>query len=207
MTTRRLNPLRWPLTVKIPLARGGAHGGGGARHLQRRSAPPGRGPGDCICEDLADSYLDGLSAAVQPNLLRRDIWETFDALDRARGLYRALQTKYALVSLKDGTILAASDPIALSHRQADAGGAGPDASRPATAWCSTRAQGSPGCDEPCGRIRSRSAASWRSSTSPAFFGFGARCCGPLCWSMPAWSLCSAWRAMRSCGGCCGPSRS
>jgi signal transduction histidine kinase len=107
---RQLNPMRWRLTLKIPLlvvllmvcvavAISNVV-------LRRLAADQ-----EMHLRELTDSYLDGLSAAVQPNLLRRDVWETFDALDRARGLYRALQTKYALVALKDGTLLAASDPL------------------------------------------------------------------------------------------------
>jgi signal transduction histidine kinase len=112
VTVHRLNPLHWPLTLKIPLlvvALMVVVVLAISNVVLRRLAADQ----ETHLRDLADSYLDGLSAAIQPNLLRRDIWETFDALDRARGLYRALQTKYALVSLKDGTILAASDPIAL----------------------------------------------------------------------------------------------
>jgi two-component system, OmpR family, sensor kinase len=108
---RRANPLLWPLTLKIPLlvvALMVVVALAISNVVLRRLAADQ----EAHLGDLADSYLDGLSAAVQPNLLRRDIWETFDALDRARGFYRALQTKYAVVALKDGTILAASDPIA-----------------------------------------------------------------------------------------------
>ncbi len=109
MTTRHLNPLRWPLTVRIPLVvvvfMMAVAVAISNVVLSRLAADQ-----EMHLQGLADSYLDGLSAAVQPNLLRRDIWETFDALDRARGLYRALQTKYALVTLTDGTVLAASDP-------------------------------------------------------------------------------------------------
>jgi signal transduction histidine kinase len=108
----RLNPLYWPLTLKIPLlvvVLMLAVALVISNVVLRRLAADQ----ETHLRELADSYLDGLSAAVQPNLLRRDIWETYDALDRSRGLYRALQTKYALVALNDRTILAASDPLAL----------------------------------------------------------------------------------------------
>lgn len=59
---------------------------------------------------LSDAYLDGLSAAVQPAVVRNDVWETFDALDRARHQYAALKVRYAVVVLPDGLVLAASDP-------------------------------------------------------------------------------------------------
>ena len=36
---------------------------------------------------LTSAYLDSLSVAVLPAILRGDVWEVFDALDRARGRY------------------------------------------------------------------------------------------------------------------------
>ena len=59
---------------------------------------------------LANAYLDGLSAAVLPAVIRGDVWETFDALDRARGQYSGVQARYAIVELPNGSVLAASDP-------------------------------------------------------------------------------------------------
>jgi signal transduction histidine kinase len=113
MMFRPGNPLRWPLTLKIPvlvvLLMVAVAVAISNVVLNRLASDQ-----ESHLRQLADSYLDGLSTAVQPNLLRRDIWETFDALDRARALYSALQTRYALVALQDGTILAASDPIDLA---------------------------------------------------------------------------------------------
>ena len=48
---------------------------------------------------LANAYLDGLSAAVLPAVIRGDVWETFDALDRARGQYTGLEARYAIAEL------------------------------------------------------------------------------------------------------------
>ena len=59
---------------------------------------------------LANAYLDGLSAAVQPAVIRGDVWETFDAFDRARRQYSGVEARYAIVELPDGSVLAASDP-------------------------------------------------------------------------------------------------
>ena len=59
---------------------------------------------------LANAYLDGLSATVLPAVIRGDVWETFDALDRARGQYSGVKARYAIVELPDGSVLAASDP-------------------------------------------------------------------------------------------------
>src|SRR5579863_9187084 len=59
---------------------------------------------------LTNAYLDGISAAVLQPVLRADVWETFDALDRARSHYSGVETRYVLVELPDGRVLAASDP-------------------------------------------------------------------------------------------------
>jgi signal transduction histidine kinase len=60
---------------------------------------------------LTNAYLDGLSAAVLPAVIRTDPWEAFDALDRARGRYSGVEAMYAIVELPDGRVLAASDPV------------------------------------------------------------------------------------------------
>lgn len=61
-------------------------------------------------EELTGAYLDGLSAAVVPHVLREDIWEIFDQLDRTRHAYVGVSALNTLVAEPDGTILAASDP-------------------------------------------------------------------------------------------------
>lgn len=60
---------------------------------------------------LTSTYLDGLSASVLPAVIRGDVWEAFDALDRARGLYAGVEARYAIVEMPNGTVLAASDPV------------------------------------------------------------------------------------------------
>jgi signal transduction histidine kinase len=60
---------------------------------------------------LTGAYLDGLSAAVLPALVRRDARELFDALDRAQGdRYAGVEPRFAILELPNGTILASSDP-------------------------------------------------------------------------------------------------
>ena len=60
---------------------------------------------------LTSAYLDGLSAAVLPSAVRADVWEAFDALDRARNRYAGLKVRFAIVALPNGKVLAASDPL------------------------------------------------------------------------------------------------
>ncbi len=60
---------------------------------------------------LTSAYLDGLSAAVIPSAVRADVWEAFDALDRARSHYTGVNVRFAIVEFPNGKILAASDPV------------------------------------------------------------------------------------------------
>ena len=60
---------------------------------------------------LTSAYLDGLSAAVLPAAQRADVWEAFDALDRARSHYTGVNVRFAILERPNGTVLAASDPL------------------------------------------------------------------------------------------------
>ena len=59
---------------------------------------------------LTSAYLDGIATAVAPHLVRKDAWEAFDVLDRARERYEGLDVVHAVVILPDGKILSATDP-------------------------------------------------------------------------------------------------
>jgi hypothetical protein len=62
-------------------------------------------------ERLTGAYLDGLSAAVLPALVRRDARALFDALDHAQGdRYAGVEPRYAILELPNGLIIASSDP-------------------------------------------------------------------------------------------------
>ena len=100
----------WPITVKVPLLVAGLMIGVAGlisqvvltRLIQDQEANLAL---------LTDAYLDGLTAVVLPGVLRADVWEAFDALDRARARYTGLDVRYAIVETADGAVLAASDPI------------------------------------------------------------------------------------------------
>lgn len=64
-------------------------------------------------EGLVAAYLDGLSSSLVPHVLNDDIWEVFDALERSRSLYVALNPIETIVAGKAGRVLAASDPNAV----------------------------------------------------------------------------------------------
>ena len=68
-------------------------------------------------EQLTGAYLDGLSSSIVPHVLRDDIWEIFDQLDRTRHGYVGLSAVHTLVAKGDGTILAASDPRVFPSQQ------------------------------------------------------------------------------------------
>lgn len=106
-----LRPSEWPITAKVPmlvvvlmLAVSAVI----TNQVLSRLAESQRKHFD----ELAASYLDGLSSSLVPAVLREDVWETFDILDRARSLYQGLKTKETVVANSGGTILAATDPVA-----------------------------------------------------------------------------------------------
>jgi len=105
----RLNPRSWPITVKVPLAVAvlmilvalllSERVLAGLTETQARHL-----------RDLAQSYLDGLSSAVGPSILREDTWEVFDAIERAQELNKSLRPLETIVTNADGQVIAASNP-------------------------------------------------------------------------------------------------
>jgi signal transduction histidine kinase len=99
----------WPLTVRIPLFVAGLMivvAGLVSQVVLSRLIDDQ----ESNLHVLTSAYLDGLSSAVLPAVIRADVWETFDALDRARGKYAGLAVKHTIVELPNGSILASSDP-------------------------------------------------------------------------------------------------
>jgi signal transduction histidine kinase len=100
----------WPLVVKLPILVAGLMVTVAAttsqvvlwRFVQDQEANLGQ---------LTSTYLDGVSAAVLPALIRRDVRQLFDALDRARAAkYAGIDPNFAILELPSGAILASSDP-------------------------------------------------------------------------------------------------
>jgi signal transduction histidine kinase len=129
----------WPMAVKVPLSVVlivvAAAVGLSQAVLSRLSAEQ-----ENHLQSLAGAFLDGLSTATMPAVLRRDVWEVFDALDRARGQYSGLRALYTVVTTPDGQILASSDPDRF-----------PTQTAMPTALESRFAPGSLTIDEPAGR--------------------------------------------------------
>lgn len=109
MKSWRINPRNWTLSVKVPLLVAimmvGIATVISQVVLTRISESQEKN-----LKRLAGAYLDGISTAVAPHLPRQDIWETYDALDRARGGYEGLRARYTIVTLPDDRVLAASEP-------------------------------------------------------------------------------------------------
>lgn len=59
---------------------------------------------------ITSAFMDGVSTAVTPGLLRQDVWEAFDSLDRARRQYGAVNALFVVVLQPNGQVLAASEP-------------------------------------------------------------------------------------------------
>jgi signal transduction histidine kinase len=60
---------------------------------------------------VTGAYLDGLSAAILPAIVQRDVWGVFDALDRGRSRYADVKPVFTIVELPDHRVLASSDPL------------------------------------------------------------------------------------------------
>lgn len=111
MTVARLNPLRWPLVFKAPmlfavfmvavsvvltnavLARL-------AETQQRQLA------------QTASVYLESLASAITPYVLRDDVWEIYDAIERSRAVGARLGVRQVVVLGPAGHVLASDDPRA-----------------------------------------------------------------------------------------------
>ena len=61
-------------------------------------------------EQLSSAYLDGLSASLIPSVVREDVWEVFDTLDRSRERYKGLNVRWVTVTNDDDRTIASSAP-------------------------------------------------------------------------------------------------
>lgn len=106
---RRLDPRRWPITVKVPLAVAVLMMLVGVVLSERVLARLAETQEQHVRE-LAQNYLDSLSSAVTASILREDTWEVFEAITQAQKLNRALRPTEAVVTNAEGRVIAASDP-------------------------------------------------------------------------------------------------
>jgi signal transduction histidine kinase len=104
-----LHPKHWPLAIRAPLVV--------ALLMIGIAAAMSKVVLDRLARDqalsfrqLTGAYLDGLSTALHTPVIRREPWEAFDVLDRARLKYSGVNAQIVLVILPDETILAALNP-------------------------------------------------------------------------------------------------
>ena len=100
----------WPLAWKVPLLAAGLMIGV-AVFISQFVLSRLESDQESNLRLLTSAYLDGLSAAVLPSAQRADVWEAFDALDRARSHYSGVNVRFAILELPNGKVLAASDPL------------------------------------------------------------------------------------------------
>lgn len=104
-----MNPLRLPLSVKMPLVVTVFMAAVAIfvteRVLSRLEETQAR-----HLRDLATVYLDGLASALADPVVREDVWEVFDILDRARQTHAGMKPTETVVATTEARVLASSDP-------------------------------------------------------------------------------------------------
>lgn len=106
-------PLAWRVPVLVALLMVGVAGMISEVVLSRLESDQ-----EANLRELTGAYLDGLAAAVLEPTIRGDVWEVFDALDRAGAHYGGVKARYVLVENPDGRVVAASDPLRFPLRSA-----------------------------------------------------------------------------------------
>jgi signal transduction histidine kinase len=113
---RAANPLSWSLSAKVPLLVALLMFAVSAvitNRVQERLAVTQ----EQYLQQLSSAYLDGLSASLLPSVVREDVWEVFDTLDRARERYKGLAIRWTAVTNGADSVLAASDPTRFPSSQ------------------------------------------------------------------------------------------
>lgn len=104
-----MSPFRLPLSIKIPIVVTVFMAAVAIfvteRVLSRLDNTQAR-----HLHDLATLYLDGLASALTDPVVREDVWEVFDILDRARQTHAGMKPTETVVATADGRVLASSEP-------------------------------------------------------------------------------------------------
>ncbi len=104
-----LAPPSWPITIRAPLIAAALMiivGTLLSREVLIRLAETQ----ERHLRALTAAYLDGVSSSIMPHVLREDIWEVFEALDRARPRYAGLDAIVTVVVNPANRVIASSDP-------------------------------------------------------------------------------------------------
>ena len=103
------SPATWPISLKIPLVVAFLTILIGSIATERVLGKLSDIQ-DQSLKELSGSYLDGISSSVLPHVLRQDIWEVFDTIDRSKSQYENIAIISTIVTSADNSIIAASDP-------------------------------------------------------------------------------------------------
>ena len=106
----RFSPTNWPIVVRVPLVVALLMSFVSAIVSNQVLTRTAQAQAEQL-KELASAYLDGLSSALAPAVLRQDVWEIFDQLDRSQSQYASLKVKWSLVAGQNNQVLAASDPV------------------------------------------------------------------------------------------------
>jgi signal transduction histidine kinase len=98
-----------PVTLRVPLVTAGLMILLGFVASQGVLSALGRVQDERLSE-TARLHVEGLSVALGPSVLRQDVWEVYDILDRARSAYDGQRLLLSIVADERGRILAATDP-------------------------------------------------------------------------------------------------
>lgn len=98
-----------PLSLKVPLIAAGMMILVGVVASQQVMASLGAVQEERLRE-LARLHVDGLTIALGPAVLRRDVWEVYDTLDRATQAMAGQRLVLTVVADEAGQVIAASDP-------------------------------------------------------------------------------------------------
>ena len=109
MSRAGLLPASWPISIKIPLVVAVLMIAIGTLVTERVLSKLSEIQ-DQNLKELSGAYLDGLSTSVLPHVLRADIWEIFDAIERSKSQYENISIVSTIVADPDNIIFAASDP-------------------------------------------------------------------------------------------------
>lgn len=99
-----------PLSIRVPLIAAGLMVLVGVVASQQVMATLGSVQEERLRE-LARLHVDGLTVALGPAVLRRDVWEVYDTLDRAKTAMAGQRMVLTVVADEMGRVIAASDPL------------------------------------------------------------------------------------------------
>ena len=99
----------WPITIRIAVATAALMVVLGLVASQRVLSTLGRVQDDRLRE-YARLHVEGLTVALGPFALHKDVWEVYDTLDRARTNASGERILFTVVADDRGRVLAATDP-------------------------------------------------------------------------------------------------